>query len=165
MSVLKKNIKLHPFTAPTADTGTAGTGTKEGGEQLKRAPDDVYSLACSMNILARSITKTGEPNLIEAAHLKDILNPDTCSDDIEIFRAPAEQLLGLFNAYCILDSAHAEEYFQGYDDGEFYTAKEAVSVAIQGMNNLADKFAALYPASEAFFRCLFNTIQDESEAD
>ena len=57
MSILKKNINLHPFTAPSADTILIGagidntitaansdTGGKEGGETLKLPSPCIFSL-------------------------------------------------------------------------------------------------------------------------
>ena len=155
MSVLKKNIKLHHFTAPTADTGTAGTGTKEGGEQIK-IPfySEVFVLFTLTVKWFRNICFSGLTACSDLDELKNHLTfilDEGPLDETEIKKS-AEVLLGTINAYCILEEALKDDSFQGFDEGEFYYANKAVSdvTIAEKAYILALKIAEEYPVMKPF---------------
>ena len=136
MAVLKNQIKLHKFTAPTADTITAGAGTKEGDETLKIP--ELFTTKIFVEVINNYyIISSGETPLTPTGFLDDVSEQTYCE---------YKQYLRLLD---VLDSIDDEEQ------------RETILTAIQNQGwNLVERIADEFPILQPFLK-----DYTESEAD
>ena len=152
MSVLKKNIKLHPFTAPSADNITPaaeseprtagpksnGAGGKEGGETLK-LPDVKIIIAFGrlMEILEKCYA------VADTLPFENEDNPFEM--DTDIFYGEYEQLSSLIKVYNFLGE---DEGAAMYDAVRIAISEKAYAMAAA----IAQKYQGLKPFWDAYTR-------------
>ena len=134
MAVLKNQINLHKFTAPTADTGT---GTKEGGETLK-IPELFTTIVFVEVINNYYIISSGETPVTPTGFLDDVSEQTYCE---------YKQYLRLLN---MLDSIDDEEQ------------RETILTAIQNQGrDVVERIADEYPVLQPFLKDYTESEADE----
>ena len=142
MTVLKKNINLHPFTAPSADTNTAapesnGAGGKKGGETLKLPSYDIFDLFDQLVCCYRALV-VGEGTDFDFSLFDPELNPFAWTPSVLNDEYP--QFLGLLKVLESLDDEEKQETLLSAIQEKAYDVAECI----------ADEYPVLQPFFEKY---------------
>ena len=151
MTVLKKNINLHPFTAPSADTNTAapesnGAGGKEGGEKLRISPPIFHAFSCMLRVYYLIAIGDYDTSYLESLYdsLSHFLpdDEDTPTDRVIEIEREYHHFLKLGEIYSIIPND--DKYTK-------YTIQQVIQEkAYKVADLLSDEYPILKPILDAY---------------
>lgn len=185
MSILKNQIKLHKFTAPSADNITAGagidntdtaansdTGTKEGGETLKLPNPWMLRAFMTYNEIQLNCSSLSEYYASSQAG-DDAIDKEEYEDKFEIYITRIQdeyaKLCG-FDSYTLEEELLFDCLIDDNIDGTFFNqimhSRKLGLVEIQSIEKhticIMRSYIRAYPILEKFLLC---PERMESEAD